>query len=66
MPQHWSWKGLWAVDMAIVKMKKLRLMVIRSEKDRLLRDLERLGCVEFSELDEDLAEAGLVQENADA
>ncbi len=52
--------------MAIVKMKKLRLMVIRSEKDHLLRDLERLGCVEFSELDEDLAEAGLVQENADA
>ena len=34
-------------------MKKLRLMVIRSEKDRLLRDLERFGCVEFSEMEDE-------------
>ena len=46
--------------MAIVKMKKLRLMAIRSEKDSLLRELERIGCVEFSELDESLADEGLV------
>ncbi|MCR5135992.1 MAG: V-type ATP synthase subunit I [Oscillospiraceae bacterium] len=52
--------------MAIVKMKKLRLMAIRSEKDALLRDLERLGCVEFSEPDEALAEEGLVRESSDA
>jgi len=37
--------------MAILKMKKLRLMVVRSQKDALLRELIRLGCVEFSELD---------------
>jgi V/A-type H+-transporting ATPase subunit I len=51
--------------MAIVKMKKLRLMVIRSEKDRLLRDLERFGCVEFSETGEELSGEGLVQESVD-
>ena len=62
---HWSWKGLRALEMAIVKMKKLRLMVIRSEKDRLLRELERFGCVEFSEMDESLRDEGLVRESAD-
>ena len=51
--------------MAIVKMKKLRLMAIRSETDQLLRELERFGCVEFSELDEALTEEGLVHESAD-
>ena len=35
--------------MAIVTMKKLRLMVARAQKDALLRELIRLGCVEFSE-----------------
>lgn len=37
--------------MAIVKMKKLRLMAVRSKKDQLLRELIRHGCVEFSELE---------------
>ncbi len=37
--------------MAIVKMKKLRLMAVRSRKDELLRELIRQGCVEFSELE---------------
>ena len=37
--------------MAIVKMKKLRLMAVRSKKDELLRELIRHGCVEFSELE---------------
>lgn len=45
--------------MAIMKMKKLRLMALRSKKDELLRELIRLGCVEFSELETELAEAGL-------
>ena len=40
--------------MAIVTMKKLRLMVARSQKDELLRELIRLGCVEFSELEIDV------------
>ena len=40
--------------MAILKMKRLRLMLARSEKDRLLRALIRLGCVQFSELEEDV------------
>ena len=51
--------------MAIVKMKKLRLMAIRSEKDQLLRELESFGCVEFSETDTDLEEQGLTRESAD-
>ena len=35
--------------MAIVKMKKLRLMAVRSVRDELLRELLRRGCVEVSE-----------------
>ncbi len=38
--------------MAIVKMKKLRLAVMASERKALLRDLLLLGCVEVSEPDE--------------
>lgn len=37
--------------MAIVKMKKLQLMVVRQQKDELLRDLTLLGCVEVTEPD---------------
>jgi len=37
--------------MAILKMKKLRLMAVRSRKDALLKELIRFGCVEFSELE---------------
>ena len=37
--------------MAIVHMKKLRLMVVRRQKDELLRDLMLLGCVQISEPD---------------
>ena len=40
--------------MAILKMKRLRLMLARSQKDELLRALIRLGCVQFSELEEDV------------
>ena len=35
--------------MAIVKMKKLQLMVIRAQKEDLLRDLQLLGCVSVIE-----------------
>ena len=38
--------------MAIVKMKKLQLMVIRAQKDALLRDLQLLGCVSVLEPEE--------------
>jgi V/A-type H+-transporting ATPase subunit I len=38
--------------MAIMKMKKLRLMAVRSKKDELLQELIRHGCVEFSELED--------------
>ena len=38
--------------MAIVKMKRLRLMLVRSQKEELLRELTRLGCVQVSELEE--------------
>lgn len=40
--------------MAILKMKRLRLMVVRSRKDQLLRELIRHGCVEFSEIGEEI------------
>jgi V/A-type H+-transporting ATPase subunit I len=35
--------------MAIVKMKKLQLMAVQSQKDEILRELMLLGCVEISE-----------------
>ena len=35
--------------MAIVKMKKLRVMAMADSRDALLRELMRLGCVEISE-----------------
>ena len=37
--------------MAILKMKKLRLLAVRADKEELLRELIRHGCVEFSELE---------------
>lgn len=37
--------------MAIVKMKKLQLMVVREQKEALLRDLMLLGCVSVTEPD---------------
>ena len=37
--------------MANVKMKKLQLMVVRQQKDELLRDLTLLGCVEVTDPD---------------
>ena len=56
--------------MAILKMKRLRLMVVRSEKEKLLEELVRHGCVEFSEIGGELEAdeaAGLVsRENSAA
>ncbi len=55
--------------MAIEKMKKLRLIAVRSRKDALLRELIRSGCVEFSELEDVIqgseAEALVNRETAD-
>ena len=55
--------------MAILKMKKLRLMAVRSRKDELLRELIRHGCVEFSELESQIQgsdmEALLSRESSD-
>ena len=45
--------------MAILKMKRLRLMLVRSRKEEVLRELAKLGCVEFSELEGELQESGL-------
>ena len=56
--------------MAIMKMKKLRLMAVRSRKDELLRELIRHGCVEFSELEDQIqgsdVESILSRESSDA
>ena len=43
--------------MAIVKMKKLKLMAVRSRKDELLTELAKLGCVEFSEIGTQILES---------
>ena len=43
--------------MAIEKMKKLRLIVVRSNKDALLRELVCRGCVEFSEIEEEIQDS---------
>lgn len=42
--------------MAIVKMKRLRLLGLRSDRDRLLRPLQSLGCVEIREPAIDLSD----------
>ena len=39
----------------ILKMKKLYLMAVRSKKDALLRELVHHGCVEFSEIEDEVA-----------
>lgn len=40
--------------MAILQMKKLSLAVVRDEKEALLKELIRLGCVEVSEVSEEI------------
>ena len=40
--------------MAILQMKKLRLLAVRDQKEELLKELIRHGCVEFSELQGEL------------
>lgn len=42
--------------MAIVKMKKLRVMAMARQKDELLKGFQHLGCVEISEPDSKLAD----------
>ena len=42
--------------MAIEKMKKLRMMAVRGQKEELLRELLLLGCVEVSEPESDALE----------
>jgi len=35
--------------MAIIKMKRLHLLALRSDREELLHTLQRMGCVEISE-----------------
>ena len=42
--------------MAILKMKRLRLMLVRSQKEELLKELARLGCVQVSEISQEVQE----------
>ena len=42
--------------MAIVKMKKLRVMAMADKQEILLKELQKLGCVEISEPDEKLVD----------
>ena len=50
--------------MAILKMKRLRLMLHRSRKEALLRELTRLGCVELCEIGEELKDTALTRESS--
>lgn len=43
----------------ILEMKKLYLTAVRSKKDALLRELVQRGCVEFSEIEEEVAASEL-------
>jgi len=45
--------------MAILEMKKLRLLAARTCKEELLKELIRCGCVEITEADGELREEGL-------
>ena len=49
--------------MAIVKMKRLRLLAMKAQKDELLRRLVELGCVEVTEPDRDELPDTLVRES---
>ena len=44
--------------MAIVKMKKLRVIALRQQRDDLMRQLLRLGCVEVQEPEGMLSDPG--------
>lgn len=48
-----------STEMAIVKMKKLRVIAMADRRDELLKGLLHLGCVEISEPDGKLADPGL-------
>lgn len=47
--------------MAIEKMKRLTLAVIRSQKEDLLKELILHGCVQFSEIDGEVAESEMAE-----
>ncbi len=51
--------------MAIVSMKRLRLMTVRAQKNALMRELERFGFVEVSVPDAELEDRGLSRESSD-
>ena len=51
--------------MAIVKMKKLKLMVASSEREKLLRELMLLGCVEVSQPPHEEEEQNLLLSRVD-
>ena len=42
--------------MPIAKMKRLQVLALERDHDALLRQLERMGCVEISEPDDKLAD----------
>jgi len=45
--------------MAIEKMKKLRLMAVRSQKESLMRDMMLLGCVEVTEPQREMSDPSI-------
>ncbi|MGI6029490.1 MAG: V-type ATP synthase subunit I [Candidatus Heteroscillospira sp.] len=51
--------------MAIVKMKKLRLLAIKTQRDELLRRLQLLGCVQVSEPEKADEQVNLSRESGD-
>ena len=47
--------------MSIVKMKRLRLAAMAADRDRLLRLLQQIGCVEITEPEVDEEDAPLLE-----
>ena len=45
--------------MAIVEMKRLSLLALRADRDRLLRTMQRMGCVEITEIQDETLKAYL-------
>ena len=52
--------------MAIVEMKRVSLLALRADRDRLLRAMQRMGCVEITEIQDEQLKAYLGRERGQA
>lgn len=52
--------------MAIVEMKRVSLLALRADRDRILRTMQRMGCVEITEIQDEQLKAYLSRERGQA